>query len=131
MFAAAPAWAGGGFQAGYWEFALVKGGHTVESNRRCLTDIHELTRLSALNRQYCKRTNLSVRDGTISSRVHCKYPNLERTTVETLTFDGDSAHGSVRITEGTPHQRTVALEFRGRRLAPACPKVPEAGSRPH
>ncbi|MGH8426960.1 MAG: DUF3617 family protein [Bryobacteraceae bacterium] len=118
------------FQPGYWKIVLSDStGQAVRSGASCLEEMDTHFKFDELQSRYCKRLEYSVTTNAITTRVHCIYPNIERTSYEQIIFNGDTMKGIVRIDQTKPQKQNFAFTLTGTRLAQACPQAPAAASR--
>lgn len=116
------------FQPGYWDLTLTAAdGHTSETYKRCLHDVKP--KFTAAQRKYCERLTLSVKGNVMTSRVHCKYPTAEFTSLERLTFAGNTLKGTVQMDVTKPRRARARYTMSGKLLGPTCPQAPAAASR--
>lgn len=106
------------FQPGYWEITVsgAEGEHTA---RRCLEQVKP--QFNDLQKRFCKRLEYKVSKDTMTSRVHCQYPQSEFTSHESMTFSGDTLHGAVQIDVVKPQHKTIRYTVTGKRLSATCP----------
>lgn len=106
------------FQPGYWEIT-VSGSDGEHTARRCLHEIKP--QFTDVQKRFCERLAYKVSSDTMTSRVHCKFPQSELTSYEHMSFSGDTLRGSVRVDVASPEKKTIRYTVSGKRLSATCP----------
>lgn len=106
------------FQPGYWEIT-VSGSDGEHTARRCLHEIKP--QFTDVQKKFCKRLAYKVSGDTMTSRVHCEFPQSELTSHERLIFSGDTLRGAVRVEISKPEKKTIRYTVSGKRLSANCP----------